>query len=63
MGHSQGEKLFRQEPRAGKKSALNMALPDATGEILVFSDANSIYAPDVMKNSYKLLRTGSRLCY
>ncbi|GAB6909997.1 Glycosyltransferase, CESA-like subfamily [Desulfosarcina cetonica] len=35
--------LFRQEPRAGKTSALNMAVPHAKGEILVFSDANSIY--------------------
>jgi cellulose synthase/poly-beta-1,6-N-acetylglucosamine synthase-like glycosyltransferase len=44
----QGVKLLRQVPRAGKTSALNMAVPEATGEILVFSDANSTYAPDVL---------------
>ncbi|MBW2608020.1 MAG: glycosyltransferase, partial [Deltaproteobacteria bacterium] len=47
--HLQGVKLLRQEPRAGKTSALNRAVPDATGEILVFSDANSIYAPDSLR--------------
>ena len=41
-------KLFRQEPRAGKTAALNMAVPKAVGEILVFSDANSIYQSDVL---------------
>ena len=41
---SQGVKLIRQEPRAGKTSALNLAVPEAKGEIIVFSDANSIYA-------------------
>ena len=40
--------LLRQEPRAGKTSALNMAIPRARGEIVVFSDANSIYAPDAL---------------
>lgn len=45
----QGVKLLRQIPRAGKTSALNMAVPQAIGEILVFSDANSIYAPDALK--------------
>ncbi len=43
-------KLFRQNPRAGKTSALNMAVPHATGEILVFSDANSIYAKNALKH-------------
>ena len=46
---SRGVKLLRQTPRAGKTSALNMAVPHAKGEILVFSDANSIYAPDALK--------------
>jgi len=44
----QGVRLLRQEPRAGKTSALNMAVPKAKGEILVFSDANSLYATDAM---------------
>jgi cellulose synthase/poly-beta-1,6-N-acetylglucosamine synthase-like glycosyltransferase len=42
-------RLLRQEPRAGKTSALNMAVPQARGEIIVFSDANSIYAPDALR--------------
>ena len=45
----QGVKLFRQEPRRGKTSALNMAVPQATGDILVFSDANSIYDKDALR--------------
>jgi cellulose synthase/poly-beta-1,6-N-acetylglucosamine synthase-like glycosyltransferase len=35
--------LLRQVPRQGKTSALNLAMPHARGEIIVFSDANSIY--------------------
>jgi len=43
-----GVKLIRQAPRAGKTSALNMAVPKAKGEILVFSDANSLYESDAL---------------
>lgn len=53
---SQGVKLLRQKPRAGKTSALNMAVPHAKDEILVFSDANSIWAQDALS---KLLRNFS----
>jgi len=42
-------KLLRQEPRAGKTSALNMAIPQARGEIIVFSDANSLYDSQALK--------------
>lgn len=42
-------KLIRQEPRAGKTSALNMAATIAKGEIIVFSDANSIYETNALK--------------
>jgi len=38
-----GVKLIRQVPRTGKTSALNLAIPSARGEIIVFSDANSLY--------------------
>ena len=38
-----GVKLMRQEPRAGKTAALNLGVTHATGEIIVFCDANSIY--------------------
>lgn len=46
---AQGVKLLTQGPRAGKTSALNLAVPQARGEILVFSDANSIYAKDALR--------------
>jgi cellulose synthase/poly-beta-1,6-N-acetylglucosamine synthase-like glycosyltransferase len=36
-------KLIRQEQRLGKTSGLNLAVPRAQGEIIVFSDANAIY--------------------
>jgi cellulose synthase/poly-beta-1,6-N-acetylglucosamine synthase-like glycosyltransferase len=42
-------RIIRQEPRAGKTSALNVAATVANGEILVFSDANSLYAPDALR--------------
>ena len=41
-------RLLRQKPRSGKTSALNMAVPHAKGEIIVFSDANSIYDPEAL---------------
>ncbi len=41
--------LLRQSTRAGKTSALNRAIPQATGEIIVFSDANSLYAKDTLQ--------------
>jgi cellulose synthase/poly-beta-1,6-N-acetylglucosamine synthase-like glycosyltransferase len=36
-------RVYRQEPRNGKTSALNLAVQHAGGEILVFADANSLY--------------------
>jgi cellulose synthase/poly-beta-1,6-N-acetylglucosamine synthase-like glycosyltransferase len=35
--------LLRQEPRNGKSAALNVAAARATGEVLLFADANSMY--------------------
>lgn len=35
--------------RVGKAGALNAGVAVATGEILVFSDANSMYAPDALR--------------
>ncbi len=43
-------RLLRQEPRAGKTSALNLAMPQVTSEVVVFSDANSLYRPDTLAN-------------
>jgi len=40
--------LFSQ-PRKGKTSALNHAVSKATGVIIVFSDANSMYKKDALK--------------
>lgn len=36
-------------PRQGKAGALNAAVAAARGEVLVFSDANSAYAPDAIR--------------
>lgn len=40
--------LIRQEPRAGKSVALNRGVAAATGEILIFTDANALFAPDAL---------------
>ncbi len=47
---SRGVKLLRQEPRAGKTAALNLAVGQARGEVLVFSDANSSYSPYALRH-------------
>jgi cellulose synthase/poly-beta-1,6-N-acetylglucosamine synthase-like glycosyltransferase len=39
---------WRQEPRAGKSAALNGAIRQARGDIVVFADANSVYAADAV---------------
>jgi len=41
--------LLRQEPQQGKTAALNLAVQRAKGDILVFSDANSMYAEDALR--------------
>ena len=41
-------RLIRQEPRAGKSPALNRGAAAARGELLVFTDANAIFAPDAL---------------
>lgn len=42
-------RLFRQQPRQGKTAGLNLVVPMARGEIIVFSDANSFYAADTVR--------------
>jgi len=42
-------KLIRQEGRLGKTMGLNLALLEAAGEIVVFSDANAMYKKDALK--------------
>ncbi|PAU81219.1 glycosyl transferase [Halovibrio salipaludis] len=46
-------RLFRQSPRQGKTAGLNTLAPEANGEVILFSDANSEWAPDAVR---KLLR-------
>ncbi|ACE83022.1 glycosyltransferase family 2 protein [Cellvibrio japonicus] len=41
--------LIRQMPRQGKTSGLNLAIPQARGDIIVFSDANSHYHPQALR--------------
>jgi len=43
-----GVKLFRQEGRAGKTTTQNGAVAKATGEIILFSDATTVYSPDIL---------------
>ena len=43
-------RLLRQEPRQGKTQALNMALRHTSADIIVFADANSIYAPNTVRS-------------
>ncbi|MCH8551561.1 MAG: glycosyltransferase family 2 protein [Natronospirillum sp.] len=41
-------KLLRQSPRQGKTAGVNRAVKQAKGDILIFSDANSLFAPDAI---------------
>lgn len=45
----QGVKLHRQSQRLGKTAAQNAAVEKAHGEIILFSDATSLYQPDVLR--------------
>jgi len=42
-------KLIRQVPRQGKTAGLNLAMQQAQGEIIIFSDANSHYDTHAIK--------------
>lgn len=44
-----GVRLVRQGERRGKTSAQNLAVEHATGEIVHFSDATSMYRPDALR--------------
>ncbi len=48
-----GVVLRRVEPRGGKTRALNRVIPQTRGEILLLSDANTMYQPDAVQ---KLVR-------
>ncbi len=42
-------RLVRQEPRLGKTAALNRVVPDLQSEIVIFSDANSLYERNAVR--------------
>ena len=44
-----GVRLHRQERRLGKTAAQNAAVEKAAGEVILFSDATTLYAPDVLR--------------
>src|SRR5947208_8290721 len=46
---SKGVLLHRQTQRLGKTATQNAAVTKARGDIILFSDATSLYAPDVLK--------------
>lgn len=50
---NQKVQLIRQVPRKGKAAGLNLAIKQAKGEIIVFSDANSIFDRDAISNFVK----------
>lgn len=43
-------RLVRQVPREGKTAGLNLLVPQARGELLLFSDANSNWAEDALRH-------------
>jgi cellulose synthase/poly-beta-1,6-N-acetylglucosamine synthase-like glycosyltransferase len=45
-----GVRLLRQQPRMGKTAGLNLGVAQASGQILVFSDANALYQPDAIRH-------------
>mgnify|MGYP000428854642 CR=1 FL=1 len=46
---AQGVRLLRLEGRQGKTAVQNAAAAEASGEILVFSDANALFDPDALR--------------
>ncbi|MBC7912365.1 MAG: glycosyltransferase family 2 protein [Pyrinomonadaceae bacterium] len=46
---ARGVRLHRQEERLGKTAAQNAAVQQARGEVILFSDATTLYEPDVLR--------------
>ncbi|HEY0003474.1 MAG TPA: glycosyltransferase family 2 protein [Pyrinomonadaceae bacterium] len=46
---ARGVRLYRQPERLGKTAAQNAAVLEARGEIILFSDATTLYQPDVLR--------------
>lgn len=45
-----GVELLYAPPRRGKMAAINRALPEAWGDVVLFSDANNMYAEDTLRH-------------
>lgn len=45
----EGVRLLRMPERSGKTVGLNRAIPEATGDIIIFSDANALYDAGVVR--------------
>jgi cellulose synthase/poly-beta-1,6-N-acetylglucosamine synthase-like glycosyltransferase len=52
-------RLLRQDPRQGKTQALNLALRQTSAEIIVFADANSVYAPNALRSLVRVFADSS----
>lgn len=50
---SHGVKLFAYDERSGKTATLNSTIPKAQGSIIVFTDANTIYKRDALRQLVK----------
>ncbi len=48
-----GVELSYEPTRRGKMAAINRAMPQASGEIIVFSDANNFYQPNTLSELVK----------
>ena len=44
-----GVRLARQAERRGKTAGLNAVVPDAAGDVVVFTDANAMYEPNALR--------------
>lgn len=51
--------LIRVESRGGKANALNVAVPQTRGEIIVFCDANAQFAQDAVRNLVRNFADGT----
>src|SRR5690242_16961427 len=50
---SERVRLVRQNARLGKSAGLNLTVPQTSGDVLVFSDANAMYRPDAIRQLVK----------
>jgi len=64
---NRGVILLQQEKRMGKASAINFALKKSKGEVIVVSDANSVFGPDALNKLVQKFSNGvggvqARIC-